>query len=171
MPLFCRKKNMKIKVPIQSENKKVRNATKVQCDGQVFLSEIEFKCYLLLKASKLDFGHETEKLVIFPGFKDANILDWKWDKKKRTFLQKPMYKVQDITYTPDFVVNLPGRKVYIEVKGNPNDRFPMKYKMFLRYLSERMKEDGIKREYVIVKSLTQMKDVISKLNEDYCNNR
>lgn len=145
------------------ENKKVLNATVVTIDGQEFKSKFEAKCYLLLKNSGLNFTHEQEHCVLLEGFQDKNVLDWKWDKKKRTFLRKPMYKAREMTYTPDFAVHTKTGKVYIEAKGNPNDTFPIKYKMFLKYLSER--NDGLSYEYVIVKTIEQMNDVISKLKQ------
>ena len=35
-----------------------------------------------------------------------------------------------MTYTPDFV----GDKWIIETKGNPNDAFPLRWKLFKKYL-------------------------------------
>lgn len=147
-----------------NENKKVRNATVVIMDGQEFKSKFEAKCYLLLKNSGLKFTHEQEHCVLLEGFQNKNVMDWKWNKKNRSFDRKPMYKARMMTYTPDFAVYTKTGKVYVESKGNPNDTFPIKYKMFLKYLSEL--NDGLSYEYVIVKTIEQMNDVIKKIKED-----
>ena len=53
----------------------------------------------------------------------------------RLGIKKKTHKVRDITYTPDFVD--PSGKWIIECKGYANERFPLKWKMFLKLLNEK----------------------------------
>lgn len=160
-----RKENEKETRPV-SENRKVVGAKKVTFDGITFNSQFESKCYLLLKASKLRFNHESEQCVLWHGFKDENIFVWK--KKGESFDRRVMDAVRDWTYTPDFVVESPDGmyKVYVESKGNPTDLTPYKTKMFLGYLSKLASANGKHYEYAFVKNLTELKLLIQKLEED-----
>jgi hypothetical protein len=57
------------------------------------------------------------------------------DNGKTGYKDKKTYKVRDITYTPDFVD--PQGRWIIECKGYANERFPLKWKMFMKLLMER----------------------------------
>lgn len=146
-------------------NQKILGAKTISYDGIEFKSEFEWKCYLLLKDSGLPFGYEKYRCVLMPGFKDNNVHELSWNKKKKMFDDKPMKRTQDMTYTPDFVVELENEVIYIEAKGYPNDRFPMKHKLFLKYLSMLSQANGKKYSYVIVKTLMQIQDIIKQLKE------
>lgn len=161
-----KKENEEVEKKPVSENKKVIGAKQVTFDGITFRSQFEGKCYLLLKASKLRFSHESEQCVLWHGFKDENI--FLWSRKDKDFDRRVMTAVRDWTYTPDFVIeSKDGKsKIYIEAKGNPTDLTPYKTKMFLGYLSKLGSVNGKHYEYAFVKTLTELKYVISKLEED-----
>jgi len=110
-------------------NKKIKGAQKVKIDGHEFKSRLEMHTYLLMKEAKLPFGYENETFVLMKG----NVTDVKTivDGKFKRF-----NKMRDITYTPDFIVNTEFSKWFIDVKGFPNDVYPLKKKMFLTYLSQ-----------------------------------
>ena len=57
------------------------------------------------------------------------------DNGKTGYSDKKKYKVRDITYTPDFVD--PQGRWIIECKGYANERFPLKWKMFMQLMMER----------------------------------
>ena len=92
----------------QVENKKVRNATKVTCDGITFRSRLEGTTYLALKEAKIKADYEQNTYEIFPKFRFLGVA------KRR------------ITYTPDFV----GSNFIIECKGPHSNTFDIKWKMF-----------------------------------------
>ena len=56
------------------------------------------------------------------------------DNGKTGYKDKKDHKVRDITYTPDFID--PEGKWIIECKGFANERFPLKWKMFMKLLME-----------------------------------
>ena len=43
-------------------------------------------------------------------------------------------KIQPVKYTPDFI----GKNFIIECKGRANESFPMRWKMFKKYVKENM---------------------------------
>ena len=94
------------------QNKKVRNATPLVYDGIQFRSKLEAYCYKKLVQNNIKADYEKNKYVLIEKFKyqDKTILP--------------------ITYTPDFV----GDAFIIECKGNMNDAFPIRFKLFKYYL-------------------------------------
>ena len=100
------------KKPTFSKNKKVRNATPLIYNGIKFRSKLEAYCYKKLKENDLEVEYENNKYVL---------------------LEKFIYEgktVLPITYTPDFV----GKNFIIECKGNMNETFPLRWKLFKNYL-------------------------------------
>jgi len=115
-------------------NKKVRNATILEYHGITFKSKLELHCYKKLKEANIKFQYEKVKYELMPSFKFENE-SWELYKKKgeRYFgPQRPL--VRAITYTPDFVGKHRGHKFIIETKGNPNDAFPLRWKLFKKHL-------------------------------------
>ena len=94
------------------QNKKVKNATKIEVDGILFRSKLEAYTYKKLKQANIDAEYEMHRYTLLPAF---------------TFHGN---KVRAITYLPDFV----GKDFIIECKGFPNDAFPLKEKLFKRLL-------------------------------------
>lgn len=103
-------------------NKKVKNATPMEEDGIKFKSKLELFTYRKLKESKIKAAYE---------------------KNRYTLLEKFEYndeKVRAMTFTPDFV----GENFIIECKGNMNDAFPLRWKLFKSYLRNIYGENGPK---------------------------
>lgn len=123
-----------------TENKKVRNATAMVVNGIKFRSKLEGYLYSLLRQYKIEAEYEQHRFVLFPGFT--------WKGKK--YLQ--------ITYTPDFV-SLAG-KFIIEAKGYANDIYPLKKKMFFKYLIDNNMEDFVFYE---VKSQKECRELLPTL--------
>jgi hypothetical protein len=103
------------------------NVSKKIVDGIQFRSNLEIHCYRALKTAGIPADYEKHKYVLMEGFHYSNIrLE---DNGKSGYRDKQTYKVRDITYTPDFVD--PNGKWVIECKGFANERFPLKWKMFM----------------------------------------
>ena len=145
--------------------KKKTNSVKVVIDNIEFQSRLEGFCYEQLKLSNLDFRYEPYSYELLKKFKPDNIVkllkisDMK-DKKK------PFYNdsVRDIVYTPDFVMETNGKIFVIEVKGNPNERYPLVRKLFFDLISKDKSniyyffEPHTQRE--ILKTIELIKDII-----------
>ena len=124
-------KKRRTKKPI---NKKVRNATPLIYHNILFKSKLELHCYKTLKDANLNFQYEKHRYEMVPPFTFKNNSYELFKRKgKKTFgLQRN--NIRGITYTPDFVGEYNGQMFIIETKGCPNDAFPIRWKLFKRYL-------------------------------------
>ena len=111
---------------------RVQNARSKEIDGINFRSLLEAFCYRKLKDAGIKLEYETKKFVLLEGF-HYNAERYE-DNGKTGYKDKKTHKVRDITYTPDFVD--PNGKWIIECKGYANERFPLKWKMFMKQLNE-----------------------------------
>lgn len=148
-------------------NRKVKNARKVIFDGIEFNSDLEMRCYILLKSSGLDFSYECERVILMSGWKETDIVIWKLG-KDGALKKGPVGAVRDWTYTPDFVIlSKDGKKkVYVEMKGNPTDLTPYKQKMFIRYLSILGKASDKKFGYALLRNIKQLAMLIENLKKE-----
>lgn len=121
----------------KSQNKKVRNATKIEFDGIKFRSKLEMYTYKKLKEANIFTEYEQHRYELLPAF---------------TFHGK---KVRAMTYLPDFV----GKGFVIECKGFANDAFPLRKKLFEFWLSNNMPNV----EYYIVRTQKEVDTMIDEL--------
>lgn len=113
---------------------KIRNATPLVLDGIRFRSKLEAYCYEKLKEANLDFKYEEERFVVLPGFNYEN-KSYEIVKKGGEKIYDDAYPyVRPISYTPDFT-NLEEGWI-IECKGFPNDSFPVRWKLFKKYITD-----------------------------------
>lgn len=151
-----------------AENKKIKNATPLSYDGIDFKSKLEKQIYVTLNLYKLSPQYESKTFVIWEGytshipFYDRESQHQKTKRVKkgdlnriRSLTLKPI-KLRDITYTPDFYIRYNNLDVYIESKGFENDVFPIKKKLFRRYLDDLYTETGQKSIYFEVYTITQL---------------
>lgn len=118
-------------------NKKVANAKPNSYNGINFRSKLETFCYKALEVDFPDsFEYEKNKYTIFKDF---------YFKKEH---------VRPITIKPDFVSK--ELKVIIEVKGFPNDAWPLRLKLFKKLLSTKYKD----WDFYICKNQSEIKEVI-----------
>lgn len=101
-------------------------------DGIKFRSMLEAHCYRQLRDAGIRSDYEKHKYVLLEGLHYSN--SRYEDNGKTGYRDKKTHKVRDITYTPDFVD--PNGKWIIECKGYANERFPLKWKMFMKLLME-----------------------------------
>ncbi len=118
------------------KNKKVRNATVLEYYGIKFKSKLELHCYKRLKEANINFQYEKVKYELMPSFRFENDSYELYKRKgvKQFGPQRPL--VRAITYTPDFVGRYKGQLFIIETKGNPNDAFPIRWKLFKKYIHD-----------------------------------
>ena len=109
-------------------------------DGIQFKSGLEAFTYKAIIQIGLFPQYEVQKFKLFQGFPYKGVQAYLPSKKtkhqKTTSLQLKTSKVLDITYTPDFIVDLKEFLFIIEVKGRANDRYPYVRKLFFKYLEE-----------------------------------
>lgn len=114
-----------------AENKKIRNARESVFNGIHFKSKLEESFYKTLVAAGLEPDYELTKFVLVEGFKPTVPF---YNRSKSKVFRMDMTKVRDITYTPDFTILHNDTMFIIEAKGIENDTFPLKKKLFRRFL-------------------------------------
>ena len=150
------------------ENKKVKNATRIEYDGIKFRSIFEKDCYVILKQEGLEIEYETKKIVLLSGFyppESLIIYDLFKPRLQRRRFCFNNSKILDITYTPDFYLQKNEYDIYIEAKGNPNDTYPLKKKLFLDYLRRQSEITGRKAMFFEPHNKKQLKEVIRIIKE------
>ena len=105
-------------------------AKKITYDGINFASGLERYTYMALKKNKLFEGYENEVFQLIEGFNFDNESYEKQANGKGDYTNRGQKKILGIKYTPDFV----GKDYIIECKGRANETFPLRWKMFKKYV-------------------------------------
>jgi len=121
-----RTKNRK-KGPVRSK--------KVTFDGITFASGLERYMYQALKKAKIHAIYEGATFELQEGFMfDIDSYE-RQGNGKGDMVNRGRKKILNIKYTPDFV----SSSFIIECKGRANESFPMRWKMFKKYVNFKMK--------------------------------
>ena len=103
---------------------------KVSYDNINFASGLERYMYMALKKAKISAIYEGATFTVQDGF-DFNIKSYERQANgKGEFKNRGEKKILPIKYTPDFVSD----SFIIECKGRANESFPLRWKMFKKYL-------------------------------------
>ena len=138
-------------------NKKIKNATQNTVDGINFKSRLEAIIYKILKEKGFDPKYEPFKFTIWEGYRPTVPF---YDRNSNTgLLRCNKKKLISITYTPDFCFEYKNLFVIIEAKGMENDVFPIKKKLFRKYL-ESWKRPVVYFEIYSKKQLLQAIEII-----------
>ena len=103
---------------------------KVIVDGIKFASGLEAYMYKALKKAKIKADYEKRTFEIFRGFYFPENSYERQANGKGDMVNRGDKKILGIKYTPDFE----GKDFIIECKGRPNDTFPLRWKMFKKYV-------------------------------------
>ena len=107
---------------------------KVTFDGIKFASGLEKYMYIALKKAKIKAVYEGKTYVVQEGFEFKNESYERQANGKGEMVNRGQKKILNIKYTPDFVSN----SFIIECKGRANESFPIRWKMFKKYVKERI---------------------------------
>ena len=110
-------------------------AKKVTYDGIQFASGLERYMYQTLKKAKIHADYEGCTFILQEGFMCDNKSYERQSNGKGEMLNRGCKKILPIKYTPDFV----GSNFIIECKGRANESFPIRWKMFKKYVNHKMK--------------------------------
>ena len=114
----------------KSKKKGPVRAKKASVDGIQFRSGLEKHTYLALKEAGLYEMYEVEVFQLIDGFTLPNLSIEKQANGKGEFVNRGGKKILGIKYTPDFT----GFDYIIECKGRANESFPLRWKLFKRWL-------------------------------------
>ena len=107
---------------------------KVTYDGIKFASGLEKYMYIALKEAGLHTTaiYEGMTFVLQEDFKFKIDSYERQANGKGQMVNRGQKKIQNIKYTPDFVSD----SFIIECKGRANESFPLRWKMFKKYVKE-----------------------------------
>ena len=109
-------------------------AKKKVVDGIEFKSGLEAYMYKALKEAGIQAEYEGVKYELTPSFDFNNNSYERQGNGKGEYKNRGGKKILKISYTPDFT----GRGFIIECKGRANESFPIRWKLFKKYVSERL---------------------------------
>ena len=110
-------------------------AKKVTFDGIKFASGLEKYMYIALKKAKIKAIYEGETFVLQEGFMFNTDSFERQGNGKGDMVNRGQKKILNIKYTPDFVSD----SFIIECKGRANESFPIRWKMFKKYVNDNLK--------------------------------
>ncbi len=119
---------------VKETPKKRGRSIKSTYDGESFDSQLEVYCYKKLKETNLSFEFNKKTFTIIEAFKCTGE-SYEADKRKGTGLYPKSKSLQSLKYTPDFIVS--GKfNAIIETKGMANELWPLRLKLFKKYLTD-----------------------------------
>ena len=124
---MMKKKYKRKKGPVRSK--------KVTFDGIRFASGLEKYMYIALKKAKIKAKYEGKTYIVQKGFEFKNESYERQSNGKGEMVNRGSKKVLPIKYTPDFV----SPSFIIECKGRANESFPIRWKMFKKYVNKNLK--------------------------------
>jgi hypothetical protein len=122
-----KKKYKRKKGPVRSK--------KAVFDGITFASGLERYMYQALKKAKIKAKYEGQTYVLQDSFLFKVDSFERQSNGKGEMVNRGQKKILNIKYTPDFVSD----SFIIECKGRANESFPLRWKMFKKYVNDNLK--------------------------------
>ena len=119
---------------IKRKKKGPVQAKKIKYDGINFASGLERYMYIALQKAKIKAVYEGKSYTLIEGFDFTSESYERQSNGKGDFTNRGNKRILPITYTPDFVAD----NFIIECKGRANESFPMRWKLFKKYVQENM---------------------------------
>ena len=110
-------------------------AKKVSFDGITFASGLEKYMYIALKKAKIKSKYEGQTYVLQESFNFEVDSFERQANGKGDMVNRGQKKILNIKYTPDFISD----SFIIECKGRANESFPIRWKMFKKYVNDNLK--------------------------------
>jgi hypothetical protein len=107
-------------------------AKKVVYDNIAFASGLEKYMYQVLKDNKIFASYESHTFELVNSFEFQNSCFERQSNGKGDFCNRGNKKVLNLKYTPDFI----GLDFIIETKGRANDSFPLRWKLFKKWMMD-----------------------------------
>jgi len=110
-------------------------AKKVSFDGIQFASGLEKYMYQALKKAKIKAIYEGKTYILQESFAFEVDSYERQANGKGEMVNRGQKKILNIKYTPDFISD----SFIIECKGRANESFPIRWKMFKKYVNDNLK--------------------------------
>lgn len=140
---------------------------KVLYNDILFDSKLEVSIYKYLCKRGIVFKYNAKSFELQKGFKPTvpffiQGTDRRTHKKA---FKLDNTKVQNISYTPDFILYLDGGyEIILEAKGKPNERYPIVKKLFRKLLERKKNKD--KLYFAEVKSVRETEQLLTIINNE-----
>ena len=108
---------------------------KVVFDGITFASGLERYMYQALKKAKIKAKYEGQTYVLQESFNFEIDSFERQGNGKGDMVNRGQKKILNIKYTPDFISD----SFIIECKGRANESFPIRWKLFKKYVNDNLK--------------------------------
>ena len=124
-----------MKRSIKRRKKGPVRSKKTAFDGITFASGLEKYMYIALKKAKIKAKYEGQTYIVQEGFEFKNESYERQANGKGQMVNRGCKKILPIRYNPDFISD----SFIIECKGRANESFPMRWKLFKKYVNWKMK--------------------------------
>lgn len=141
-----------------TKRRQITRSTKVKEDGIEFASKLELHMYRLLKKAKIQNEYEGKTFTIINGC-NFPMASFEKTKSKKVLHDRGNKKLLGIKYTPDFIDVQDPPRFIIETKGNPNESFPIRWKLFKMHLVR----EGIQTNLFMPRNQKDCEEVIAIL--------
>lgn len=141
-----------------TKRRQITRSTKAKEDGIEFASKLELHMYRLLKKAKIKNQYEGRTFTIINSCQFP-MSSYEKTKTKKVLHDRGNKKLLGIKYTPDFIDVQDPPRFIIETKGNPNESFPMRWKLFKMHLVN----EGIKTNLFMPRNQKDCEEVIAIL--------
>lgn len=141
-----------------TKRRQITRSTKAKEDGIEFASKLELHMYRLLKKAKIKNQYEGRTFTIIDSCQFP-MSSYEKTKTKKVLHDRGNKKLLGIKYTPDFIDVQDPPRFIIETKGNPNESFPMRWKLFKMHLVN----EGIKTNLFMPRNQKDCEEVIAIL--------
>ncbi len=136
-------------------------AKKVVYDGITFASGLEKYMYMALKKAKIDFNYEHKTYELIPAFHFENDSIERQSNSKGDFINRGNKKVLNLKYTPDFE----GEDFIIETKGRANESFPLRWKLFKKFLKDTKDTRALYKPQNQAECIKTVELILNKINK------
>lgn len=141
-------------------SRQITRSTKAREDGIEFASKLELHMYRLLRKNGIPAIYEGKTFTIIKGF-EFDMASYEKTKTKKDLHDRGNKKVLGIKYTPDFIDTQDPPRFIIETKGNPNEAFPLRWKLFKMHLVD----EGINTNLFMPRNQKDCEKVIEILKD------
>ena len=117
------------------KRKQITKSTKVTYKGYKFASKLELYMYRALEKEKIKALYEGKTYEVVEGF-HFSMSSYEKTKGKKILQDKGNKNILPIRYTPDFIDIQDPPRFIIECKGNPNEAFPIRWKLFKKHIAD-----------------------------------
>lgn len=144
----------------KSKNRQITRSTKVSYKQYKFASKLELYMYKELEKAKIKTLYEGKTFSLVDGFNFENA-SYEKTRVKKHLHDRGNKNILPIKYTPDFLDAQEPPRFIIECKGNPNEAFPIRWKLFKRYLMDK----NIKADLFMPRNQKDCLEVIKIIKE------